>query len=70
MHSRERSEAMQRLTLFGLAATLMGTVAFAPSAAMATPLPNCAGLAAQLLKNSDIVSATSAVQPAVSPHLA
>lgn len=69
MRSRKRSEAGQRLTLVGFAVALMGSVAFIPSTAMATPLPNCAGLAAQLLKNSDIVSATSAVQPAASPHL-
>ena len=69
MHSRKRSEARQRLTLVGFAVALTGSVAFIPSTSMATPLPNCAGLAAQLLKNSDIVSATSAVLPAASPHL-
>jgi feruloyl esterase len=50
----------------------MSTAAFVPSSAMAKPskpLPNCAGLAAQLLKNSDILAATSVVKPAASPHL-
>ena len=60
---------MQGLTLVGFAAALMGTVAFVPSAAMASPLPKCSGLAAQLLTNSDILSATSAVQPASAPNL-
>jgi hypothetical protein len=69
MHSRKRPKATQRLTIVGFAAAIWSTVAFIPSAAMATPLPNCAGLAAQLLKNSDILSATSAVQPATASDL-
>jgi hypothetical protein len=69
MDPRKHSEAMQRLTLAGFAVALVGSVAFIPSTAMATPLPNCAALAAQLLKNGDILSATSAVQPATASDL-
>jgi hypothetical protein len=54
MRSKRRSETLQKLTLGGFAAALMGTAAFVPSSAMADPLPNCAGLAALLAKNPDI----------------
>jgi Tannase and feruloyl esterase len=69
MRSKRHSETLQKLTLVGFAAALMGTAAFVPSSAMANPLPNCAGLAAQLLKNRDILSATSAVQAAAGGNL-
>ncbi len=69
MSSRISSNPSKRLKLVGFAATLMGTAAFVPCTAMAAPLPNCAGLAAQLLKNSDIPSATSAIQPATGSDL-
>src|ERR1700733_6662584 len=69
MRSKRRSETLQKRTLVGFAVALMGAAAFVPSAAMGAPLPNCAGLAAQLLKNKEILAATSAVQPAASPNL-
>jgi hypothetical protein len=69
MRSKRRSEPLQRLTLVGFAAALAGTAAFIPSSAMAASLPSCSALAAQLLKNSDILSATSAVQPATATDL-
>jgi len=47
----------------------MGSAAFMPAVAQVAPLPNCAGLAAQLLANSNITAATSAVQPAADGHL-
>jgi hypothetical protein len=52
-----------------VAAFLMSSAAFIPSAVQAAPPPNCSGLAAQLLTNSDITSATSTVQPATGGHL-
>lgn len=58
---QKHPEVMQRLTVVGFAAALMGAAAFVPSVAMAAPLPSCTALAAQLLTNSDILSATSVI---------
>jgi Tannase and feruloyl esterase len=58
-----------KLVLLGWTAALLGSAALFPTAAQAAPLPNCAALAAQLLANSNISAATSAIQPAAGGHL-
>jgi hypothetical protein len=55
--------------LFGWAVALMASTALIPSSAHAA-LPSCSGLAALLLQNADIASATSAVVPAAGANLA
>ena len=69
MRHREVGSGTKRLLLAGWAGALMGSAAFIPAVAQVAPLPNCAGLAAQLLANSNITAATSAVQPAADGHL-
>jgi hypothetical protein len=64
----ECSRSRTRLVLFGMAGALLGTTAFVPSAASAAPSPTCAGLAAQLLPQKGIVSATSVIQAATGTH--
>jgi tannase/feruloyl esterase len=64
-----RSILEPRMPLFGLALALMCSTAFIPSQAAAAP-PSCGGLAAQLLAGEGVSAATSAIQPAASPHLA
>jgi len=64
----ERSRSKMSYALVGMAGALMGSTALVPSAASAAPSPTCAGLAAQLLPQKGIVSATSVIQAATSSH--
>jgi hypothetical protein len=66
---RNRGKSKKNTPLFGLVIALMCSSAFIPSRAAAAPLPNCSGLAAQLLAGEGVSAATSAIQPAASPHL-
>jgi hypothetical protein len=63
-----RSRSKSKYALLGMAGALLGSTALVPSVASAAPSPTCAGLAAQLLPQKGIVSATSVIQAATSTH--
>src|ERR1700753_1896188 len=64
----ECSRSRTRFALFGMAGALLGTTSLVPSVASAAPSPTCSGLAAQLLPQKGIVSATSVIQAATGTH--
>jgi len=65
---RPNRSRLEKKPLFGLAVTLICSVALIPSQAAAT-LPSCSGLAARLLAGEGVSAATSAIKPAASGHL-
>jgi hypothetical protein len=68
MEYRRHPNSRARSALLGFAAALMGSTAFVSFAHAAQQLPTCSGLAAQLLSEKGIVSATSAIQPVSGTH--
>jgi hypothetical protein len=68
MEYRRHPNSRARSVLLGFATALMGSTAFVSFAHAAKQLPTCSGLAAQLLPEKGIVSATSAIQPANGTH--
>ena len=68
MRYRDFGSRTRKLLLVGWAGAFIGAAAFIPSVTQAAP-PRCSALAAQLLTDSDITAATSAIQPAADGHL-